>query len=124
MTQPGTKERKKSLCLPESLELQLILFIVMFLDRSYYVVLSQAIMTITKSIQFGWYITWRFQHLLQVCELVAYVPKQVFKIHNSSSRLKMHNLANNTRAENYGLHSFHTDQMVSHVNWLNSFAAN
>lgn len=60
----------------------------MFLDGSYYVILSQTIKTVTKSIQFGLYITWSFQHLPQVCELVDYVLKQVFKIHNLSSRLK------------------------------------
>lgn len=41
--------------LQESLELQIMLFIVMFLDGSYYVALSQTITTVTKSIQFGLY---------------------------------------------------------------------
>lgn len=41
----------------ESLELQIILYIVMFLDGSYYAALSQTTMSVTKSIQFGLYIT-------------------------------------------------------------------
>lgn len=86
------KKKEKRPYLQESLELQIILFIVMFLDGSYYVALSQTIITVTKSIQFGLYITWRFQHLPQVCELVGYVLKQIFKIYNSSSGLKIHHV--------------------------------
>lgn len=51
------KKKEKRPYLQESLELQIILFIVMFLDGSYYVALSQTIITVTKSIQFGLYIT-------------------------------------------------------------------
>ena len=101
----------------------MILFIAMFLHGSYYAALSLTITTTTKSIQFGLYIPRRSQHLPQVCEVVGYVLKQVFKKHNSSSRLKIYHVTNNTHTENYILHSFHVDKTVSHVNWWNSFAA-
>lgn len=95
----GTKERKKEKKRPffhESLVLYTISFTIIFLNGSYYIALSQTISALTKSIQHGLHITCRFQHLPLVCELVGYVLKEVFRIHNSSSILKIHKITNNT----------------------------